>query len=83
MCVPTEEPNEDEDRDMAILDSHVAQLCEHFDTVQIFVTRQNGEENVTMTADKGNGNWYARYGQVREWITKQEERTKQYVRREE
>lgn len=50
------------------------QLGEHFDTVQIFVTRhESGEKGGTLHNQSGVGNWYARYGQVREWVDQQEE----------
>lgn len=47
----------------------LAMLGEHFDTVQIFVTRHEaGSLNGTIGACKGEGNWYARLGYVKEWI---------------
>ena len=50
------------------------QLGEHFDTVQIFVTRhESGDKGGTLHNEAGVGNWYARYGQVREWVMQQEE----------
>lgn len=49
----------------AILRKHCAQLSEHFDTVQIFVTRQEGAD--TGCSAYGTGNWFARFGQVKLW----------------
>ena len=46
-------------------------LGEHFDTVQIFTTRH--EEGDTKSVQKGVGNWYARYGQVRQWVVAMDE----------
>lgn len=42
-------------------------LAEHFDSVQVFVTRQ--EEGSTFHVAMGAGNYFARVGQVREWIS--------------
>ena len=53
-------------------------LSEHYDTVQIFVTRYEPTiEGGTVNASLGSGNWYARYGQVREWLIKSEENSRQ------
>jgi len=41
-------------------------LSELFDTVQIFVT--STEDGDTCAHEDGNGNQYARIGQVREWL---------------
>jgi hypothetical protein len=45
----------------------VATLREHFDTVQIQVTRDDGGRN-TMYCSQGSGNWFARYGYMRAFI---------------
>ena len=47
------------------------QLGEHFDTVMIFVTLHSGNDVGTIAISRGSGNWYARYGQVQEWIVKE------------
>ncbi len=60
----------DEESDLAKLKAHTAMLMEHFDSVQIFCTRCNGDGTVSATF--GGGNWYARKGQVDEWILKQD-----------
>lgn len=65
----------DEERDLKILKSHTAQLMEHFETVQILCSRHIGDDG-TVSCTWGSGNWFARYGQVKEWITKQEEGTR-------
>jgi hypothetical protein len=44
-----------------------ADLMRHFDSVQIFVTRQEPCKN-TLAFSIGSGNWYARFGQVQEWL---------------
>lgn len=47
-------------------------LIEHFDTVQIFGTRHEGSRDATIEALWGQGNWHARYGQVRQWVIEME-----------
>jgi hypothetical protein len=59
---------------VAIVRSHVARLAEHFDTCQVFVTRHASDEAGTHTFQLGGGNWCARFGQVREWVVKEEAR---------
>ena len=70
-------------RDLDIVKSHVAQLAEHFDTVQVFTTRLENGEDSTVNVQYGAGNWYARYGQVTEWMNRQDEDARINRRREE
>ena len=58
------------DRDEKMVERCCAQLMEHFDSVQIFVTRHEGD--ITMSGATGHGNFYARYGQVQEWLCRQD-----------
>lgn len=51
---------------LAIVKRHVAMLREHFDTVQIVVTRHESDEDGTSATSWGSGNWYARHGAMRE-----------------
>jgi len=49
-------------------------LAEHFDCVEILVSRhENGVANGTMHISYGAGNWFARYGQVRQWLIQQDQ----------
>lgn len=48
-----------------------ATLMEHCDTVQIFVTIHDVE--VTHAYQTGRGNYYARLGQIQEWLTREDE----------
>lgn len=49
-------------------------LGEHFDSVQIFATRsESGELEGTLNFHVGVGNWFARYGQVKQWLIKEDE----------
>lgn len=69
--------------DVRMVREHVTQLGEHFDSVHVFVTRHEpGQENGTVTINLGSGNWFSRYGQIRNWINKEEESSREEVRRE-
>lgn len=50
-----------------------ASLGEHFDTVQIFVTRYDPESGTT-NINWGSGDYFARLGKVRHWLLKEERR---------
>lgn len=50
-----------------MLERHVDQLGEHFDSVRIFATKHVGEGTIAL--NRGQGNQYAVFGQVTEWIT--------------
>lgn len=66
-----------EDQDMDIIKKACQELGEHFDSVQIFVTRHEaGECNGTICINYGSGNSMARYGQVKDWTVKQDEFTR-------
>lgn len=56
-------------------------LLEHFDSVQIMVTRQNGGERKTGSYECGGGNFYARLGQIQEWISIQDEYQRDWARK--
>jgi|APGre2960657505_1045072.scaffolds.fasta_scaffold00531_16 hypothetical protein len=50
------------------------ELGEHFDSVQIFVSRhEQGIEEGTLDASWGVGNFFSRFGQIKFWLLKQEE----------
>jgi hypothetical protein len=72
--------DQDQDRDLAKVSQAIDALSEFFDTVQIFVTRHENSEVGTISVQKGSGNWYARVGQVHEWMTKNSEETREDVR---
>jgi len=59
-----------QDEELKIVQAHMAQLSEHFETVQIFVTIKK-EESTTSMFD-GCGNYFARYGQVKSWTIAEE-----------
>ena len=62
----SDEPDEIEQADRGHVEAAITQLTKHFDTVQVFVTRVEGQQ--TLAFANGVGNWYARYGQVGEWL---------------
>ncbi len=55
---------------LKIVQSHVAQLSEHFDNVQIFCTKTI--EDGTINIQYGSGNWFARYGHIKWWLHQEE-----------
>lgn len=64
----------DQDPDLTRVTQHVDALADHFDTVQIFVSRHEaGAKDGTVNVALGAGNWFARYGQTKEWIVRREE----------
>lgn len=56
------------DEDFVRLDRILAQLSEHYDSVQIVATRHTGDK--TIRVDRGTGNWFSRYGAVQLWVEK-------------
>lgn len=65
----TDEQTE-KDRELGIVKSHCAMLQEHFDSVQVFVTRYDSSAG-TVNVAWGSGNYFSRYGQVVQWIEKE------------
>lgn len=57
----------------AAVDKAIAILSEHFETVQVFVTRYVPNTGDTVSWDRGTGNWLARYGHVRMWLIRKDE----------
>lgn len=59
----------------------VAVLSEHFDCVQILASELTPENN-TGSIFSGSGNWYARQGMAREFITRDQSNTQaRYIAR--
>lgn len=72
------------DSDLEMVKRAVESLGEHFDTVHIFTTRHDPEsEGGTVNISWSAGNWFARYGQISEWLIKSNERSKKFVREQE
>lgn len=55
------------DPDPSKLEQAVEELLKHFDTVQIFATSVDSQGD-TYSYASGDGNYYARRGQVDEWL---------------
>lgn len=73
---------ETQDPDWQRLQAHIAQLSEHYDSVQIFVTwKIKSDEGQPMCSalSLGAGNIYARQGHIREWQIQQDHRAKLFV----
>lgn len=54
-------------------------ISEHVDSVRIFVTKkcENGR-NGTWRMSWGEGNWFAQYGQVSQWIDSERENSRDW-----
>lgn len=63
--------DEQRDKKLELIKNQVAVLMGSFDSVQIFCTKFEGGED-TSHYTFGNGNWFSRYGQVREWVLYEE-----------
>ena len=72
----------DRDADIATIDRFLAQLSEHFDAIEIFATRHNPHNNESIAVNHGIGNWYARHGQVRDYVAREAERARIAMRDE-
>lgn len=62
---------------------HADQLAEHYDSVQIFVTRNSDnekEDDGTVNINFGRGNWFTRFGQVQHWMLKADENARMEAR---
>ena len=64
--IAPEDPEKQEKSDIAYLQDVCDILRQNFDAVQVFVTRLN-PDGTTTQANWGEGNFYARYGQVKQW----------------
>ncbi len=71
------------DDDLERIKKATQALGEHFDSVQIFCTRHEAfKRDGTVNVNYGEGNWFTRFGQVRDWVIRQDERTRDHVREE-
>lgn len=62
--------------DFELVEKAAKELSEHFDGVQIFANRLENNEGGTINIQYGTGNWFSRYGQIRQWLIKEEEHSK-------
>lgn len=66
--------NDDKNKDLERVREACDSLIEHFDTVMIFTTRhESGELDGTVNVRYGLGNWFARKGQIEDWLLKEDE----------
>jgi len=68
--------------DQEFVDSELSKMIERFDSVQIFVTRHSGEADNTAAYETGGGNFYARLGQISEWLAIQDQYQRQHAVRQ-
>lgn len=74
---------ENEKADLEIIQRAIDMLGDRFDTIQIFTTRYESEnDGGTINVQKGTGNWFARYGHVKTWIEKVDEDSRERARRD-
>ncbi len=75
---------EQQKQDDALIEQALKLLSEHFDAVLIFVSRHEpGELDGTLKMSRGAGNFYARYGQAKEWVIMEEEGMREHLRNQE
>lgn len=70
------------EEETALVKKYCDQLMEHFDSVQIFVTRSATDLDGTVHVQQGQGNFFARYGHVSSWLIKENESLREDVRSE-
>ena len=68
----TDEQKDQNDRDDEVLERHARALMEHFDAVQILVSRHDADSGDTWTTSKGYGNYNTRYGMMRKWLSRED-----------
>lgn len=65
--------DQEADKKFKLIENQCRFLMDSFDSVQIFCTKYEGNDNGnTRHFISGFGNYCARYGQVKEWILEQE-----------
>lgn len=72
-------PNKQKEADLERVRRATRELLEFFDAVQIFASRSDGEKG-TVHVSFGLGNWFARRGQVGEWILKEDQSSRLSVK---
>ena len=65
---PITQEDSDRDVDLRYIKDACNVLMNKFDAVQIFVTRHDKKGHGTMNCHWGDGNWYARFGQISMWL---------------
>lgn len=66
-----------------VVNRHLIMLREHFDAVHIVATREaEGDQESRVTFSMGKGSIYERLGAMRDYVLKQDERTRIQAGRE-
>lgn len=78
----TDPESAERERLLELVKFHTRELMKHFDSVQFFGTLIDPNDGATDAIDHGAGNWYARYGQVVDWLTATEARTADHATRD-
>lgn len=74
---------EPENEDVKRVRAAVTSLGEHFETVQVFVTRHEpGTLDGTKHIALGSGNWFARFGQIQQWNSANDQEAREHVKRQ-
>lgn len=73
--------NAESKQDLERVEKAAAALGEHFDTVQIFCTRQESGAGGTVNVAFGQGNWFARFGHVQAWLETEQEGNRSRITR--
>lgn len=71
--------NKEAESDLKRCQEAVEALSEFFDSVHVFATRHQGNDIGTVNVSYGCGNWFARRGQISEWLLKEEESTRKSI----
>lgn len=61
-------------QDSELIENALNTLGEHFDSITIFANKHEGK-GTEYLAD-GRGNWYGRIGQIREWLLKEDHKSR-------
>ena len=65
------------DKLLGLVKQHCGALFEHFDSVQILCQKHDQQNSRgTVSFVWGSGNYYARYGQAKQWILIEEDEAK-------
>jgi hypothetical protein len=61
------------------VDDFISEMGEHFESARFFGSFNEGNGE-TGSYTSGSGNFHAQYGQIREWITRQDEMVRMNAR---
>jgi hypothetical protein len=74
--------NPQSEQDLERVQIAVNGLAEHFDTIEVFCTRhEGGMVDGTVNIHWGAGNYFARYGQIKQWMVSEDEDTRSHITR--